>query len=99
MHRIPFMWDIWEATRTGRWPSRRQLQKALRIHEPGRERTPEQRHPPALRAEGTGAFAAHPLVRLAPHGHTHQPMVGKYIEGMDPRSAKTFRFSPDSRTR
>ena len=100
MHRIPFMWDVWEATRTGRWPissvSYKRLYESMSPDE--RELLSNDTHRP-FTPEELEAFAAHPLVRLAPHGHTHQPMVGKYLKGWIARSVKTFRFSPDSRTR
>jgi peptidoglycan/xylan/chitin deacetylase (PgdA/CDA1 family) len=83
-HQVPFIWDIWEATRTARWPlssadyrilyeSLSPDEKSLLNNDAHRPFTPEELE----------CFAAHPLVHLAPHGHTHQPMVGRYLEGMD----------------
>ena len=80
-HQVPFIWDVWEVTRSQRWPissvNYRGLYDSL---------TPEERallnndaHRP-FTPEELEAFTAHPLVHLAPHGHTHQPLVGKYME-------------------
>jgi peptidoglycan/xylan/chitin deacetylase (PgdA/CDA1 family) len=84
LHRIPFMWDVWESTRTGRWPiSSANYRKLYESIGPGeRALLSNDTHRP-FTAEELGAFAAHPLVHLAPHGHTHQPMVGRYLKGMD----------------
>jgi len=93
VHRIPFMWDVWEATRTGRWPissvnykglyeSMKPDERALLSNDTHRPFTPEE----------LGAFATHPLVHLAPHGHTHQPMVGPYLEHFDREIGENLSF-------
>ena len=38
------------------------------------------------------AFALHPLAYLAPHTHTHQPIVGKYITNMDSELQENISF-------
>jgi len=84
IHQVPFIWDIWEVTRTERWPissaDYRKLYESLNLHE--RDLLNNDTHRP-FTTEELETFAAHPLVHLAPHGHTHQPMVGKCFEGMD----------------
>ena len=81
IHRVPFIWDIWEASRTQRWPvssvSYRRLYESLAPEE--KSLLHNDAHRP-FTLEELEAFAAHPLVRLAPHGHTHQPLVGGYAE-------------------
>lgn len=84
IHRLPFIWDIWEATRTSKLSTSaadyRKLYESLNRNE--RDLLYNESHRPFTQEE-LSAFAAHPLVHLAPHGHTHQPMVGKYLKGMD----------------
>jgi len=84
IHRVPFMWDVWEATRTGRWPiSSADYGKLYEsVSRDERDLLSNDTHRP-FAPEELEAFAGHPLVRLAPHGHTHQPLVGAYLEGMD----------------
>jgi peptidoglycan/xylan/chitin deacetylase (PgdA/CDA1 family) len=93
MRRIPFMWDVWEATRVGRWPlssaSYKKLYESMSPDE--RDLLSNDTHRP-FAPEELEAFAAHPLVRLAPHGHMHQPMVGKYLEGMDREIGENLSF-------
>ena len=68
------------------------LQKALRVHgSDERDLLNNDTHRP-FAPEELEAFAAHPLVRLAPHGHMHQPMVGKYLEGMDREIGENLSF-------
>jgi peptidoglycan/xylan/chitin deacetylase (PgdA/CDA1 family) len=81
VHQVPFIWDIWEATRTQPWPvssvSYRRLYESLTPDEKTLLATDTHR---PFTPEELQAFAAHPLVHLAPHGHTHQPLVGRYLE-------------------
>ncbi len=80
-HQVPFIWDIWEATRREPWPvssvSYRRLYESLTPDEKTLLATDTHR---PFAPEELEAFAAHPLVHLAPHGHTHQPLVGRYLE-------------------
>jgi len=84
IHQIPFIWDIWEATRTEKWRTSsadyRNLYENLNPNE--KNLLNNDSHRPFTQEE-LDAFAAHPFVYLAPHGHTHQPMVGNYLEVMD----------------
>lgn len=84
IHQIPFIWDIWDATRTADW--RISSVNYLKLYE---NMSPHERdllkidnHRP-FALEELEVFAAHPMVHLAPHGHTHQPVVGKYLSGID----------------
>ena len=83
-HQVPFIWDIWEATRTERWPissaDYQKLYESLNRNERDLLYNDSQR---PFTQEELSMFAAHPLVHLAPHGHTHQPMVGKYLKRID----------------
>ena len=83
IHQVPFIWDIWEATRTEKWrissADYRNLYENLNPNE--RNLLNNDNHRP-FTPEELEAFAAHPLVCLSPHGHTHQPMVEKYLEGI-----------------
>jgi len=80
-HAVPFIWDIWEATRAERWPvssvNYRMLYESLNPDE--RALLNNDTHRP-FTLEELATFADHPLVHLAPHGHTHQPLVGEYFE-------------------
>lgn len=93
VHQVPFIWDIWEATRTARWPisaaNYRRLYESLSQDE--RTLLQNDAHRP-FTPEELEAFSAHPLVRLAPHGHTHQPMVGRYLDGMDAEIDENLAF-------
>ena len=93
MHRIPFMWDVWEAARKGRWPissaNYGKLYESVSRDE--RDLLSNDAHRP-FAPEELEAFAAHPLVYLAPHGHTHQPLVGAYLEGMDGELGENLAF-------
>jgi peptidoglycan/xylan/chitin deacetylase (PgdA/CDA1 family) len=93
IHGLPFIWDIWEATRTEKWPissaDYRKLYESLNRNE--RELLYNDSHRPFTQDE-LGTFAAHPLVHLAPHGHTHQPMVGKYLKRIDPEIDNNLTF-------
>lgn len=93
VHQVPFIWDIWEATRTARWPissaNYRKLYESLSPDE--RALLQNDAHRP-FTTEELKSFAAHSLVRLAPHGHTHQPFVGKYLEGMDAEIDRNLAF-------
>lgn len=84
IHQVPFIWDVWEATRTEKWPissaNYRKLYENMTHNE--KDLLNNDTHRP-FSPEELEAFAAHPLVRLSPHGHTHQPMVGDYTEGID----------------
>ena len=84
IHQVPFIWDIWEATRAEKWPissaDYRKLYESLNSNE--RDLLYNGSHRPFTQEE-LSMFAAHPLVHLAPHGHTHQPMVGKYLKRLE----------------
>jgi peptidoglycan/xylan/chitin deacetylase (PgdA/CDA1 family) len=84
IHQIPFIWDIWEASRTEKLPissvDYQKLYESLNGNE--KDFLYNDSHRP-FTPEELEAFAAHPLVHLAPHGHTHQPMVGKYLKRID----------------
>jgi len=84
IHQVPFIWDIWEATRTDNWriSSFNYLKSYENIVPYERDLLKNDNHRP-FSPEELEVFAAHPMVRLAPHGHTHQPIVGEYIEGID----------------
>jgi hypothetical protein len=93
IHQVPFIWDIWDATRTEKWPissaNYRKLYENLG-HDEG-DLLSKDSHRPFTRKE-LDSFAAHPLVYLAPHGHTHQPVVGKYIGSMNTEVDKNLAF-------
>jgi peptidoglycan/xylan/chitin deacetylase (PgdA/CDA1 family) len=84
VHQVPFIWDIWEATRTEPWPvssvSYLRLYESLTADEKALLATDTHR---PFTPEELAAFTAHPLVHLAPHGHTHQPLVGLYTGQTD----------------
>lgn len=84
IHQVPFIWDIWEATRAERWPiSSHNYQKHYeKLNDNEKDLLNNDSHRPFTQEE-LDTFAAHPLVHLAPHGHTHQPLVGEYLKGMD----------------
>lgn len=90
---VPFIWDIWEATRAERWPissvNYRMLYESLSPAE--RALLKNDTHRP-FTIEELETFAAHPLVRLAPHGHTHQPLVGKYMAQADAELDENLAF-------
>jgi len=93
IHRVPFIWDIWEASRDQRWPVSSvdygKLYQSLSSSE--KDLLDNGTHRP-LTAEEMDDLSVHPLVRFAPHGHTHQPMVGPYIEHFDREIGENLSF-------
>lgn len=92
-HEIPFIWDIWSATRKEKWrfssidyenfyDNLSESEKQLFYNDAYRPFTK-----PELEK-----FAAHPLVYLALHTHTHQPLVGKFAERVDSEVAENLSF-------
>jgi len=84
INQTPFIWDIWEATRDDKWRmsffNYRELYEKLRPEE--KDLLKNENHRP-FTMEELIAFASHPLVYLAAHTPTHQPVVGKYIQNMN----------------
>jgi len=84
IHQVPFIWDIWEATRKTSWrissSDYLKLYESLSSDEKNLLKTDSHR---PFTLDELKAFAAHPMACLALHGHTHQPTVGKYLKGMD----------------
>jgi peptidoglycan/xylan/chitin deacetylase (PgdA/CDA1 family) len=93
LQRIPFIWDIWEATRAKRWSVSSVNYQALyeSLSPDERELLNNDTHRPFTPEELT-VFASHPLVHLAPHGHTHQPLVGKYGAKTDQEIDANLKF-------
>ena len=93
INQIPFIWDIWEATRGGKWRmsffNYRELYENLRPEEI--DLLKNENHRPFTMDE-IKTFASHPLAYLAPHTRTHQPIVGKYITNMDSELQQNISF-------
>jgi hypothetical protein len=93
IHQVSFIWDIWKATRAEKWPissaDYSKLYENLNRNE--RDLLSQDNHRPFTQDE-LDAFADHPLVYLAPHGHTHQPVVGEYIGSMNTEVDKNLAF-------
>ena len=93
VHRVPFIWDIWQATCSKRWSissaDYRKLYENLGRHE--KDLLNNENHRP-FNFDELKAFASHPLVHLAPHGHTHQPMVGRYRQKMEDELEENLSF-------
>lgn len=93
INQMPFIWDIWEATRDGKWRmsffNYRELYEKLRLEEI--DLLKNENHRPFTMEELT-AFSSHPLVYLAAHTHTHQPVVGKYIKNMNYEMEENISF-------
>jgi peptidoglycan/xylan/chitin deacetylase (PgdA/CDA1 family) len=89
----PFIWDIWEAKRNGKW-----RMSFFNYRELYAEQNPEEKyllqnenHRP-FTMEELKSFSSHPLVYLAPHTHTHQPIVGKYINNIESEIEENISF-------
>jgi hypothetical protein len=93
IHRVPFIWDIWEASRAQSWPVSSVDYGKLygSLEQAEKDLLNNGTHRP-LTAEEMGDLSAHPLVHFAPHGHTHQPMVGPYIEHFDQEIGENLSF-------
>lgn len=83
---IPFLWDVWEATRSDKLHLSHIDYREFYEHlEANRERQEglmlNDNHRPFNDRE-LGAFACHPFAHLALHTHTHQPLIGKYTRDM-----------------
>lgn len=91
IHQVPFIWDIWEATRTTNWHissyNYTKLYDSLSIDEKNLLKVDSHR---PFTLDELKVFASHPMVCLALHGHTHQPTVGKYLKGMDAEIASNI---------
>jgi len=90
----PFIWDIWEATRGNKLRmsyliNYRKLYEKLRPEE--KDLLKNENHRPYTMDE-LKIFASHPLAYLAPHTHTHQPIIGKYITNMDSELQENISF-------
>lgn len=92
-HEIPFIWDIWNATRKEKWrfssvdyenfyDNLGKAEKNLLYNDAYR---------PFTECE-LEKFASHPLVHLGLHTHTHQPLVGRFAAGMDLEVTKNLSF-------
>jgi peptidoglycan/xylan/chitin deacetylase (PgdA/CDA1 family) len=93
VNRLPFIWDIWAATRKERWPivSIDYLKLYEQLNPSERDILNNDSHRPFTQEE-LEAFSANPLVHLAPHGHTHQPIVGHGLAEMENELEKNLFF-------
>lgn len=93
IHQVPFIWDVWEATRDEKWGfSSAHYQSLYENLSPSEKASlMNDDHRPFTLQELT-AFAAHPLTWLGPHTHTHQPLVGRHFANSDFEIEENRRF-------
>jgi peptidoglycan/xylan/chitin deacetylase (PgdA/CDA1 family) len=84
INEIPFIWDIWEASGKIGWRMAafdyRKLYENLTDAEKNLLKNKDHR---PFTVEELRSFASHPLVHLAAHTHTHQPIVGRYRHSLN----------------
>lgn len=83
VHRMPFIWDIWDVRCRGKWRFSTADYEALYEGVTPQERLAlgSDSHRP-FTAEELKVFASCAHVYLASHTHTHQPLVGRYCDRM-----------------
>ncbi|GEM_PF-1803884 len=91
IHEIPFLWDISELNKTKLTSAApyKKLYENLSLAEKNCLKNDEHR---PFNKEELGKFARHPCVYIAPHTHTHQPLVGKYLENLDSELDENISF-------
>ncbi|MBA7468763.1 hypothetical protein ES707_04016 [subsurface metagenome] len=93
VNRTPFIWDLWEVAEKGKWRlSAFDYRKMYdKITSAEKDRLDNENHR-SFTVEELEIFGSHPLVYLAPHSHTHQPLVGQYIRAVDHELQENLSF-------